>query len=67
MEAEPWIASCAFRIPSSNVASWLISVAMISVGLISSPLISEKCVVRLLNAFRVSSAAFFTTPTVTMA
>ena len=44
------MASCASRMPSSKVASWLMSVATSSVGLISPPLISEKCVARLPKA-----------------
>ena len=57
----------AARIPSSKVASWLISVANSSVGLMPPPLISEKWVVRFLNARLASASAFLMAPTVTMA
>ncbi len=51
--------------PSAKLDDSSISVATSSVGLTSLPLISEKCVVRLPNAWLANSSRLVITPTVT--
>ena len=54
-------------LPAGKLSAELINVATSSVGLIPSPLISEKCVVRLRNTSAARSARLSIRPTVTSA